>query len=175
MELKLELKGIDKVLSMLEPSKTRKAVARTLNELGSNIQTQSVKEVRKIYNVKADGLKSKLEIKPANEWNLKWSMTVPGDKKLNLIHFGARQVKKGVSVKVLTSGPRKVIKGAFIANGGNTVFKRKGKERLPIKTVTGLSPSQMISQRLRDRKLDEAQRKAPDVFKRNFNYYITKN
>ncbi len=174
MDLDFEVKGLDKVLAALNPDVVKKAAVRSLNDLGEQLKNQTVKEAREKYNVPSGTFKKKLKVKKANYSNMKWSMEIPGDRKMNLIHFGARQVKKGVSVKVLKTGARKVVKGAFIANGGKTVFQRKGKERLPIKTVTALSPSQMISKGLRDRKLEEAKKKAPSQFKKNFDYYISK-
>ena len=172
MDVKLE--GLDKVLAVLNPDIVTKATAATLNTLGEQLKTQTTKEVRQTYNVKASGLKSKLKTTKATWSNLKWSMEVPSDKRVNLIHFGARKVATGVSVKILKDGDRKVIKGAFIGNKGKTVFKRKGKERLPIKTVTAMSPSQMISVKLRDKKIEEARKKAPEQFKKTFDFYISK-
>lgn len=174
MKPNVELKGLDKVLAVLNPDVVLKASARTLNELGSELKTDTVKEVRETYNVKASGLKSKLKTKNATFSNLKWTMEVPNDKRINLINFGARKVKTGVSIKILNKGSRKVVKGAFIANQGKTVFQRKTKARLPIKTVTAMSPSQMISSKLRDRRIEEATRKAPKKFQHNFDYYIGK-
>jgi hypothetical protein len=100
-------------------------------------------------------------------------MEVPSDKRVNLIHFGARKVATGVSVKILKDGDRKVIKGAFIGNKGKTVFKRKGKERLPIKTVTAISPSQMISVKLRDKKIVE-ERKPLNSLRRVLTFIYSK-
>lgn len=174
MEIDIKLKGVDEVLAQLNTEAVKKATVRTVNELGSELKTQTVKETRKKYNISAARLKGKLKVRKANYSNMRWSMTIPRDKKLNLINFAARQVKKGVSVKVLQSGGRKTVKGAFIANDGKTVFTRKTKKRLPIKTVTGLSPSQMISNKLRDKKLEEIEKKAPKRFRQNFNFYISK-
>lgn len=171
--IKVELKGLDKVLAVMHPKVYRKALSRTLNELGSGIKTSTVKEVRETYNVKASGLKKKLKTKNSSDSNLKWTMEVPADSRINLINFGARKVKTGVSIKIMKSGDRKVVKGAFIANKGKTVFQRKTKNRLPIKTVTTMSPSQMISSRLKDRKIDDAKKKAQGKFQHNFDHLIS--
>lgn len=54
----------------------------------------------------------------------------------------------GVSVKILRAGPRKVIAGAFIGNGGRTVFMRaKGAARLPIQGVETIDVQQMFNTR----------------------------
>ena len=54
----------------------------------------------------------------------------------------------GVSVKILKSGPRKVITGAFIGNKGRTVFTRvQGAGRLPIKAVETVDIPQMFNTR----------------------------
>lgn len=174
MEIKMKLNGVDKLLATLNPTAAKKATVRTLNELGSNLKTQTVKETRKRYNIKARNLKSKLKVRKANYGNFKWTMDIPNSARPNLINFSAKRVKTGVSIKVMNSGGRSVVKGAFIGNKGSTVFTRKGKDRLPIKTVSGLSPSQMISKGLRDRKLKEVEKKAPEVFRRNFDFYISK-
>lgn len=53
---------------------------------------------------------------------------------LNQLHF---QIKR--------SGGKKVIKGAFIANNGRTVFIREGDKRLPIKSLNTIGVPQMFN------------------------------
>jgi hypothetical protein len=56
-------------------------------------------------------------------------------KEIPLAKYPARQTKRGVSVLV-NKGKRKLVRGAFLAtmkSGHTGVFRREGKQRLPIK------------------------------------------
>lgn len=95
-----------------------------------------------------------------------------GRRSMNVIHFAAKQVPGngppkrvraqfpdgrwrtitvreggGVSVKIKRGGGRKLIKGAFIANQGRTVFMRVGPSRLKIKAVHTVDVPQMFNMR----------------------------
>lgn len=64
---------------------------------------------------------------------------------LDQLHF---QIKR--------AGGKVVIPGAFIGNKGRTVFKRVGKERLPIKAVTTIGIEQMFNTKRINRIVVEA-------------------
>lgn len=188
---KVELKGLDKVLAILHPDVYKKAMATTLNRVGTHLKKITVEEVRQTYNVKNGSLKEKLEEQKANTGRLVWSMEVPKTKKLNLMSYmGTRKVSGGLSISVI-KGKRTILKHAFIGNKGKTVFERipdtqmkdkttkyshykngNRKKREKIRAMVGLSPSQMISEKLKDKKLEEAEKKIPDEFKHQFNFYI---
>lgn len=67
---------------------------------------------------------------------------------ISLLSYGARQVAKGITVKVLRDGARKLIPGAFLATGrsGNRLpFRRVGGPRLPIQALFGPSAADMLN------------------------------
>lgn len=175
MELKLELKGIDKVLSVLEPSKTRKAVARTLNELGSKASTLLVKEVRQSYNIKARDLKNFIKVKRSNYGTLQYFMDIKS-KSLNVTRFGAKKLKqKGyVSVKIKNSTGRSNLVPAFFSNKkGNAVLTRIGKTQ-EIKGISTLSIPQMFNQKILEKAEGMVGNEYDRLFKKNFDFYIGK-
>lgn len=57
------------------------------------------------------------------------------------------QVTKALEIrfKIKRSGPKKIIKGAFIGNKGRTVFIREGSKRLPIKALSTIDVPQMFN------------------------------
>ena len=175
MELKLELKGIDKVLSVLEPSKTRKAVARTLNELGSKASTLLVKEVRQSYNIKARDLKNFIKVKRSNYGTLQYFMDIKS-KSLNVTRFGAKKLKqKGhVSVKIKNTKARSTLVPAFFSNKkGNAVLTRIGKSQ-EIKGISTLSIPQMFNQKILEKAEGMVGNEYDRLFKKNFDFYIGK-
>ena len=175
MELKLELKGIDKVLSVLEPSKTRKAVARTLNELGSKASTLLVKEVRQSYNIKARDLKNFIKVKRSNYGTLQYFMDIKS-KSLNVTRFGAKKLKQNgyVSVKIKNSTGRSNLVPAFFSNKkGNAVLTRIGKTQ-EIKGISTLSIPQMFNQKILEKAEGMVGNEYDRLFKKNFDFYIGK-
>lgn len=175
MELKLELKGIDKVLSVLEPSKTRKAVARTLNELGSKASTLLVKEVRQRYSIKAKDLKNFIKVKRSNYGTLQYFMDIKS-KSLNVTRFGAKKLKqKGhVSVKIKNTKARSTLVPAFFSNKkGNAVLTRIGKTQ-EIKGISTLSIPQMFNQKILEKAEGMVGNEYDRLFKKNFDFYIGK-
>jgi len=191
----VKLNGLDNVLKALHPKAYEKAIVRTLNELGTTIKKEIVQDVRKTYNVKAGYLKKRLPEKKANSSNMVWRMYVPRSKPLNLMAFsGTKVTPNGLRFKELQGGKTHTIKKGFIGNGGKTAFvrisgtqmtdkttkyshsKKTGKryKREKIRAAVGVSPSQMISEELSKRKMKEVEKKLPDTFKRNFDFYIGK-
>jgi hypothetical protein len=66
---------------------------------------------------------------------------------------GSYTLRKGVTIvkalelrfKIKRTGPKKVIRGAFIANKGRTVFIREGRDRMPIKALQTIDVGQMFN------------------------------
>lgn len=93
-------------------------------------------------NMKSAQVKKEVKINgratPENLTN-KVSVYVRG--RSSLIHFGARQTKKGVSYRIEKAGKNALIPSAFIqtANGGRQVFKRRRRMRYPIDKLRGIS------------------------------------
>lgn len=123
-----------------------RAIAIALNRTADGVQAEAIRRIRRSYKIQAGVLRSGFVVRRAYAGKLQ-SMVYASGRPLNLIGFGARQTKKGVTVDV--KGTRKLIPGAFIATLSNTgyrgVFSRKtgadGRRvgRFPIKTLTTVS------------------------------------
>jgi len=103
-----------------------KVMTRSINKTSTNVQTHAVREIGKDINLKAGRIRQDFKIQKASWSNLSGSVKATG-KPVGLISFtGTRQLKSGVSVKVLKSKPRVKLKHAFIttANRAKNVFQR---------------------------------------------------
>jgi len=98
------------------PLAASRAINRTLTAVGTEASVQ----VRKTYNLKASRVKKNFLTRKATKNNLSASWRSRGEP-VGLIQFGARQTQRGVSVKVETADPRKVIDHTFIQVGRNQI------------------------------------------------------
>jgi hypothetical protein len=137
-----------------------KATFRALNRALDQSATAANREIRKRYNVKAAIVSAAMKKKRARE-----KSTYPvavleiTGARLGLANFDARERivksargrRRGVSVKVLVGGDRKLVQGGFLATrrykhwrdgsdqAHTMIFKRVGRERYPIKTLRSIS------------------------------------
>jgi len=121
-------------------AKLKRAGSRALNKTATTGRKISVKEVRNEINIKAGAARKQIGIRRARPLNLKSVLLVKYKPIPLAAYAGVRQTKKGVSVQMMKSKPRKLFKGAFIAtmpSGHKGVFLRKGKGRLPIQELYG--------------------------------------
>lgn len=167
-----------------------KATIKTLNREGTRLKTFLFKNVREEYMVKTGDLKkSSKETKAKLDGN--WMNPRKSDsyhyelgitsKRLPLSYFGAREKwvkdnrgkkRKGVSVKVLRKGKRKVVKSAFLYNGH--IFKRESKERYPLDYLTSLSIPQMFKDNIVEEGYKLVEEKFPKTYKDSFDFYASK-
>lgn len=109
-------------------------------------KTEFTRAARAIYNVRAGSFQDNFSVTEIDLGAL--SYKVRGAKRsITIAAFGARQVKKGLSVQIRKDGGRKVIAGGFFPRSGNksaVPFKRDGKARLPISVLYGPSAADMI-------------------------------
>lgn len=171
MKLSFELQGVDKVIAVLNPTVYKKALSATLNETGNSVKTESAREIQKTYKMQSKPLKDAMKIDKSSVNDLQWSLST-SKKRRNVINFGARRVKLGVTVDIKSG--RKLIKGAFIPKNQKTVFKRVGKARLPIKPITTLSVSQMFTSSVQKKAKEVAREKSKERFQHNFDHFVGK-
>jgi len=125
--------------------KVKVALANAVNKTARYIESQVAKDIVKEVAIKQRDIKRYIDIKTrANKGNPRAVVVLSKSKRIQLIYFGARQNKSGVSYKIAKKGPRKFIKSAFIMTRGKKrttetvgddfrmVTKRIGKARLPI-------------------------------------------
>jgi len=166
MRYDIDIKGIDELRKALDPKLFDKAKRRTVRRMGQRFRANVSKEIRKDYNVNAKVIKkaiSKGEFKDDT-----YRFYIKG-RTINLIKFNARVLKKGgVSIKAIKKGGKRTkLRHAFIAKdkGGNLrIFERKGKERLPLRSVATLSVPQMFNKEVMAR----ASRVVTDNFDKEF-------
>ncbi|MDJ0513082.1 MAG: phage tail protein [Methyloceanibacter sp.] len=109
-----------------------KIMNQAINRTAQQARTASVRSISKTMGLKQKDLRSALTLIRSNFTTLR-AILVGRGRPLNLIRFGARQTRKGVSAKAY--GHRRVYEGSFIAKG--IVAARRGRARLPIKALFG--------------------------------------
>lgn len=136
VNLKTELRQVEKMLTEAQRKVLPKATTRALNRTLQQVNTAAAKSLAKETGLKQKEVKQRLfKIKAHN--NNPTAILKATGKAFNLIRFKAKQTKRGVTAKAW--GKRKNYRGAFIANQGRTVFLRTSKARTPIKAVYGPS------------------------------------
>lgn len=143
-----------KALDRLHRDLVDKAMATAINRTLERGRSEAVRQVRDRYNIKAGDVRQVLRIRRASSkaGAVVLEGVLYGDSRtrsVNVIKFGARELRKqkGTSVRIKRAGSKRIIRGAFIANAGRTVFRRKGKARLPIEPVQTIGPVQMFGAR----------------------------
>jgi len=124
----------------------QKAEVAALNRAAKTALSRTIRLIRQKYNLKAKDIREQTKVIRANRNNTKVEIRV-ANKAIGLIKFGARQTKKGVTAAE-QKGRRKTYPNAFIAvakAGGQAVFIRKTKKRLPIKEMFGPTAMQLFS------------------------------
>jgi hypothetical protein len=135
-----------------------KAAAAALNRVGTHANSLAVKELAEVTGLKQKDVREALSRTRATWANLQTKIAAIG-RALNLIRFGARQTKRGVTASAW--GRRRLYAGTFIANKGRTVFKRakvgdKRAGRLPIAPVHGPSIPREFGRKALTGKLEAA-------------------
>ena len=124
----------------LKTVEMRRAAAIALNRTADGVQTEAIRMIRATHKIMRRELARGFTIRRAYQGRLE-AMVYASGRPLNVIAFGARQTRKGVSIDI--KGARKVISHSFIAtipnNNYTGVFVRQGKSRFPIKAVTTVS------------------------------------
>lgn len=169
---------VQRQLDQLHQDLRGPVLARVVNRTMEQGQTRMAKEISTEFNIKSKEVKGRMRLLKASARNgafrVQATLEVIGKRgrSLNLINFDARKTKDGVSVKILRAGGRKIVRGAFIANQGRTVFRRVGKPRLPIKALQTIDVEQMFNTKRVNRVvLQLLQEKFPEVFTREAKFY----
>lgn len=168
ISIKTNFPEVAKALDLLPEQVGNKAMARALNETIKQGRTQMARGISQEYNLSYGKARDRLSItraKGAGQLLLRATLDAKGRRGMNLIHFversvtfaaAKRRIKAGtlghVGFKIKRKGPIKFIRGpraAFIGNSGRTLFRRMGKERLPIEPITTIDvPAMFNAQRI---------------------------
>ena len=122
----------------------RKAVVTALNKVGKEASTEAKRQLANKTGLKKKTVASNMKIAKANKNNQRVLISI-GGRQLNLVEFGARQTKKGVSSNAW--GKRTVNRGAFMFQGKTSGKKLVGKR---VKgTVTGKKGTPIQNRRVK--------------------------
>ena len=123
-------------------------IARVLNRAITGVRTDITKNVRSVYNVKAQKVRRAVSLDRASKQKLQARADIRSER-ISLLHFGARPSsasarapRGGVSVHVKTGRYR--IPGTFIPRlpgGGTGVFWRVPGRHMSLRLTAGRSPS----------------------------------
>ena len=114
-------------------------IARATTDMARAAGTESKRAAGKIYAVKLSRIDQDITVTKGHA-----RVTVSGDPKpISALSYGARQTKKGLSIRAIKANKRKILRRGFIAKG--KPLERIGKSRLPIKFVSGPSVADMLN------------------------------
>ena len=178
MEIKVK-SNMDKAMRGLWNVKTKyiqKALVTSLNKVGAKVFTQAKRELRDATGLKAGVVAKGLKKDKARKGDETYSIFIKSRYK-NVIEFGARQTKRGVSAKVW--GKRKVYRGAFIGSGRNSgkqlVFKKSKHNPKRIEAVHGASlPREFERQGMAKLFNKKIKTRFPILFKRALEFHLLK-
>ncbi len=143
--MKLRADDLQKLGSMLSHIKggLEKAIARASRRVAKQGVTFISSEIRGKVNIKKKDLDRKV-LTTKQRGKTGQVITLEATSRFPLKYFGAKQTKKGVTYQIPSGkGQKKLAVGAFgpnIPRLGGQVFRRAGKNRLPIVPLFGVSP-----------------------------------
>ena len=153
-----------------------KALVTALNKVGAEVATQAKKELAGATGLKAGVVAKKIGKDKARRGDEKYTIRIKS-RYLNLIEFGARQTKKGVSAKAW--GKRKLYKHAFMGSGRNSgkrlVFGKTRGNPKKLKALHGPSlPREFERQDMKKIFNKKIKTRFPILFKRAVEFQMLK-
>lgn len=182
LRISAEFRDVQAALDRMRKDVADRALASAVNKTLAIARTRMVKAITDVYAVKAGVVREGLVVKRASfrDGKLRMEGLLQSPSKRgrsrNLIQFSARETTRGVTVKVLKGGPRKLLPGAFIAKRGNryggTVFRREGSKRLPINALQTVNVAQMFNtKRVNEVVVRTIRERFPAVFTNEVRYF----
>ena len=156
-----------------------KAMARAINKATAMGRTEMARAIRDEFNLSVSKARDKLQIRKA--FATSGNLTIKGElfskdpsgkrRAINLISFGAKATRKGLSVKIKRGGPRVLFRNGFIGNKGRTAFERVGDKRLPIKPLQTIDVPQMFNtKRINLRVRKRIEQELPELVRRELRF-----
>jgi len=154
----------------------QKALVTALDKIGAEVVTQAKRELKNATGLKVGVVAKGLKKDKARRGDEEYSIFIKS-RYLNVIEFGARQTKKGVSAKVW--GKRRVYKGAFIGSGRNSgkqlVFKKRKNAPKRIEALHGASLSREFHRQDMESIFNKKiKTRFPILFKRALDFHLMK-
>ncbi len=168
--------AVKKELARIQRDMQDKVLAPALNKVGQKARTEMVRAITGEFAIKSGEIRPRLSLSRATRSALVVVLDPYASRRrgrsLNLIRFlersvslaeGRRRGKAGtrnqLHFQIKRQGGKKTIPGAFIGNKGRTVFRRVGKDRLPIAALSTIDVPQMFStRRIQARVMDRIER-----------------
>lgn len=170
MQFRVEVKGIEGVREALRqlPRDLRdQAAAMAVNKVADKARTETTRAITAEYAIDASRVRNSVQIRRASvkQDQVMAVLSIFGSgrrkgRSLNLVHFlekkvtlaeARRRLKAGTQqelrFRIKRSGGLVTVPGAFLGNGGRTVFRRVGKSRLPIEPLQVIDVPQMFTAR----------------------------
>jgi hypothetical protein len=153
MSLTVDFNADDAIKAMqLAPGRTERATVRALNRALTSGRAEMARRVAKGMGMKVGDAKEAIFTRQASAGKLSVSL-VASKKRRPLYDFKAKQTGRGVSF-VGAGGARQVVPGAFMTgvqtghagSAHSGVFMRRGKARLPIRELYGVSIGHVFEQ-----------------------------
>ena len=178
MEVKVK-SNMDKAMRGLWNVKTKyiqKALVTSLNKIGAEVFTQAKRELKDATGLKVGVVAKGLKKDKARRGDKKYTISIKS-RYLNVIEFGAKKTKKGVSAKVW--GKRRVYKHAFIGSGKNSgkqlVFGKSKRNPKKLKALHGASlPREFHRQDMEKIFNKKIKTRFPILFKRALEFHLMK-
>lgn len=172
----LDEKALKQAKALLKemPNATPKAVVRAMNRTIQSVRTEASRQVRASYTVKANDFKQHVKIKKATPKDLEAQFSGTSLKQtMSLSHFKIQprtdttgNKRRPVKVTIKKGSPFKVEKG-FVWNGN--VYQREGRDRLPIKVMSGPTVPRMLNN---DEIIQKLRVKAQETFIKRLEHEI---
>lgn len=191
MDLRLtsDFPDLARKLNQMREDVGRKALASALNKAVNQARVQMQRGIVREFNVSTSYVRERLKVRKAfAAGRLALSAELKGGGKrrsANIIAFVEKMVslaqaakrRKDNTLRVLRvkvrRGAVKPLRGAFIGNQGRTVFKRTGKEQLPIEPVRTIDVAQMFNtRRINAAVIAHIKRTLPQIFEREARFYL---
>lgn len=171
------LSRVEKILSGV-PGGARKALSSAMNRGLSRIKTVASKEVREVYTVSASAINehTKIHVFHSTAGNIAGYVRYSGHA-IPLYKFKVTPKSPGSGRTVhaiVKKGEGGDLPHHFIGkmeSGHTGVFKRKGKERLPIVEKTGLSMAEMVGN---DKVVESVEKEVQDTMEKRIEYEISR-
>jgi hypothetical protein len=127
--IKVTLPGLVETIAkynQLEKDIQEKALVSAINKTAEQTKNYAIKKIRADYLLKTGDIKDRITVTKATKNRIEARViSVRKGGALLLTRYSARMTVKGLSVKILKSGGRTIIKGAFISPTSKP-FKRTG-------------------------------------------------
>jgi len=136
-----KLRGVQRTLRHI-PNAMPRIMSRAVNRTTKSAKTETGRRISRAINITQSSVKKRILMTKATF--SRWIGTLGiSEKRFSLMHFKARQTKRGVTYKIEKTGARKRIPAAFIRSprGVKVVFRRETPQtkRLPVIALKGPS------------------------------------